>query len=293
MPKEFDRSPADSKRPTVDDSGAVPVHRPLQQSPETLTLNYDWIGQFQSQHPDYSFVKNEEIPWTDLKVDLFEARVALVTTVGVHVKDQKPFSISPEKVSPELSRLNFREKGDPSLRLIPATVDVSELWVAHPYLDVSGVEEDINVVFPLERLQELVEENLIGEIAAQHISFMGYVPNPMDLEPSAKEAVEHLKKDKVDLVVLTPGEVLSHQSMVVIQRAIEAAGIATISIALCRDVVESVGTPQSVHYGFPFGFTLGESNDQAVQLRILKDTLRSLEDIDQPGTIVDLPYEWV
>ena len=80
MPKEFDRSPADSKRPTVDDSGAVPVHRPLQQSPETLTLNYDWIGQFQSQHPDYSFVKNEEIPWTDLKVDLFEARVALVTT---------------------------------------------------------------------------------------------------------------------------------------------------------------------------------------------------------------------
>ena len=36
-----------------------------------------------------------------------------------------------------------------------------------------------------------------------------------------------------------------------------------------------------------------ESNDQAVQLRILKDTLRSLEDIDQPGTIVDLPYEWV
>jgi D-proline reductase (dithiol) PrdB len=226
-------------------------------------------------------------------VDLAEARVALVTTVGVHVKDQKPFSISPEEVSPELSQFNFREKGDPSIRLIPASVDASELWIAHPYLDVSGVEEDVNVVFPLERLPELVEENLIGEIAAQHISFMGYAPNPLDLEPSAKDAVEHLKKDKVDLVVLTPGEVLSHQSMVVIQRAIEAAGIATISIALCRDVVESVGTPRSVHYGFPFGFTLGESNDQAVQLRILKDTLRSLEDIDQPGTIVDLPYEWV
>ncbi len=293
MPKEFDRKSADSKRPTEDDTGGAPVNRPLQQSPETLALNYNWIGQFQSQHPDYSFVKNEEIPWTDLKVDLFEARVALVTTVGVHVKDQKPFSISPEEVARELSQFNFREKGDPSLRLIPASVDVSELWIAHPYLDVSGVEEDINVVFPLERLQELVEENLIGEIAAQHISFMGYVPNPVDLEPSVKDAVEHLKQDQVDLVVLTPGEVLSHQSMVVIQRAIEAAGIATISIALCRDVVESVGTPRSVHYGFPFGFTLGESNDQAVQLRILKDTLRSLEDIDQPGTIVDLPYEWV
>jgi len=293
MHKEFEGKSTDSKRQTEDDLGESPVNRPLQQSAETLQLNYNWIGQFQSQHPDYLFVKNEEIPWTDLKVDLAEARVALVTTVGVHVKDQKPFSISPEEVSPELSQFNFREKGDPSIRLIPASVDASELWIAHPYLDVSGVEEDVNVVFPLERLPELVEENLIGEIAAQHISFMGYAPNPLDLEPSAKDAVEHLKKDKVDLVVLTPGEVLSHQSMVVIQRAIEAAGIATISIALCRDVVESVGTPRSVHYGFPFGFTLGESNDQAVQLRILKDTLRSLEDIDQPGTIVDLPYEWV
>ncbi len=293
MPKEFEGRPADSKRQTEDDLGESPVNRPLQQSAETLQLNYNWIGHFQGQHPDYSFVKNEEIPWTDLKVDLFEARVALVTTAGVHVKDQKPFSISPEEVTPELSRFNFKEKGDPSIRLIPASVDARELWIAHPYLDVSGVEEDVNVVFPLERFPELVEENLIGEIAAQHISFMGYTPDPVDLEPSARDAVEHLKEDRVDLVVLTPGEVLSHQSMVVIQRAIEAAGIATISIALCRDVVESVGTPRSVHYGFPFGFTLGESNDQAVQLRILKDTLRSLEDIDQPGTIVDLPYEWV
>ena len=293
MPKEFERKSADSKRPTEDDTGGAPVHRPLQQSPETLELNYNWIGQFQSQHPDYSFVKNEEIPWTDLKVDLFEARVALVTTVGVYLKDQKPFSTSPGEITPELSQFNFREKGDPSFRLIPASVDVSELWIAHPYLDVSVVEEDINLVFPLERLQELEEENLNGENATQHISFMGYVPNPVDLEPSVKDAVKQLKQDKVDLVVLTPGEVLSHQSMVVIQRAIEAAGIATISIALCRDVVESVGTPRSVHYGFPFGLTLGESNDQAVQLRILKDTLRSLEDIDQPGTIVDLPYEWV
>ena len=164
--------------PTEDETGGAPVNRPLQQSPETLALNYNWIGQFQSQHPDYSFVTNEDIPWTDLKVDLFEARVALVTTVGVHVKDQKPFSISPEEVARELSQFNFREKGDPSLRLIPASVDVSELWIAHPYLDVSGVEEDINVVFPLERLQELVEENLIGEIATQHISFMGLRAQP-------------------------------------------------------------------------------------------------------------------
>jgi D-proline reductase (dithiol) PrdB len=293
MHKEFEGRSADSKRQNDGGLGESPVNRLLQQSAETLQLNYDWIGQFQSEHPDYSFVKNEEIPWTDLKVDLFEARVALVTTVGVHVKDQKPFSISPEEVAPELAQFNFREKGDPSIRLIPASVDAGELWIAHPYLDVSGVEEDVNVVFPLERLQELVEENLIGEVAPQHISFMGYAPDPADLESAAKEAVEHLKEEQVDVVVLTPGEVLSHQSMVVIQRAIEAAGIATISIALCRDVVESVGTPRAVHYGFPFGFTLGESNDQAVQLRILKDTLRSLEDIDQPGTIVDLPYEWV
>lgn len=293
MYNEFEGRTGDSKRPMEDDLEETPVNRPLQQGPETLAPNYPWIGQFQSEHPDYAFVKNEKTPWTEFNMELFEARVALVTTAGVHAQDQKPFSISPEEVTPELSQFNFREKGDASLRLIPSSLDVSELYIAHPYLDVSGVEEDINVVFPLERLRELEEENFIGEAAPQHISFMGYVPNPEDLEPSAKEAVGQLKKDEVDLVVLTPGEVLSHQSMVLIQRAIEEAGIATISIALCRDVVESVGTPRSVHYGFPFGFTLGESNDQAVQLRILKDTLRSLEEIDHPGSIVELPYEWV
>ena len=109
MNKEFEGKSADSKRQPEADLGESPVNRPLQQSAETLQLNYNWIGQFQSQHPDYSFLKNEEIPWTDLKVDLFEARVALVTTVGVHVKDQKPFSISPEEVPPELSQFNIRE----------------------------------------------------------------------------------------------------------------------------------------------------------------------------------------
>jgi len=58
MPKEFERKSADSKRPIEDDKGGTPVNRPLQQSSETLELNYNWIGQFNSQHPDYSFVKN-------------------------------------------------------------------------------------------------------------------------------------------------------------------------------------------------------------------------------------------
>ncbi|HLV00451.1 MAG TPA: glycine/sarcosine/betaine reductase selenoprotein B family protein [Acidobacteriota bacterium] len=266
--------------------------RLLQQSMETLRQGFNWIAHFQRQHPGYEFLQFEDIPMAEAP-ELSEARVALVSTAGVYVEGQKPFSISPGEVGDEWLQYRFKESGDPTFRIIPSDVDPESLRLAHPYLDISGAEEDINIVFPLTRLRELEEENFIGGLAAFHISFMGYLPDPYEVEPEAEEAVQRLLDDGVDLVVMTPGEVLSHQTMGLVQRIIEDAGIATISITLCRDITERIGVPRAAHYRFPFGFTLGETNEEAVQLRILKDLLRSVREIEEPGVIVDLPYEWV
>jgi hypothetical protein len=130
-------------------------------------------------------------------------------------------------------------------------------------------------------------------MAQAHLSFMGFIPNPVDLELEIGRAVKLLQEDKVNLAVLTPADVLSHQTMAIIQRVVEAEGIATISVALCRDVVESIGVPRAVHYRFPFGYSFGDPNDEATQLRILKETLRCSSEIKDVGAIVDLPYEWV
>jgi D-proline reductase (dithiol) PrdB len=69
--------------------------------------------------------------------------------------------------------------------------------------DRSGFQEDVNVVFPLERLRELEAEGDIGSISDFHYSFMGAAPI-RTLEPKARELAGMLKRDRVDAVLLTP-----------------------------------------------------------------------------------------
>jgi D-proline reductase (dithiol) PrdB len=80
---------------------------------------------------------------------------------------------------------------------------------------------------------------------------------------------------------------------VVVQRAIEAAGIPTIIIAALPPIVRQGGTPRAVAPLVPMGANAGEPHNKAMQTAILKDTLRCLVSIDTPGDIVPLPYEYV
>lgn len=296
MREDFEDKTPDTKRyldeeELYEDTSAGRV---LEQSLDTLRQGFSWIAHFQRQHPGYEFVSyEEEIPFLTSVPSLPEARVALVSTAGVYLEGQKPFSVSPEPVTDDLVPKKFREMGDPSFRLIPSDADPRAFWVAHPYLDHHGVEEDINVVFPITRLLELEEESFIAGVAAQHLSFMGYLPHPDDIHRHLGEAIEELRRNETNVVVLTPGEVLSHQTAAILQRTLEEEGFATVSITLCRDITQHVGVPRAVHVRFPFGYTLGEPKDDAQQLRILKDALRALAEVETPGTILDLPYEWV
>lgn len=77
------------------------------------------------------------------------------------------------------------------------------------------------------------------------------------------------------------------------QRAIEEAGIPTIIIAALPPVVRQTGTPRAVAPLVPMGANAGEPNNIEMQTAIVKDTLRELIAIDQPGKVVTLPYEYV
>jgi D-proline reductase (dithiol) PrdB len=264
-----------------------------QQNTDTLRFGYPWVQHFLREHPGYEFVDYSSVPEAVQVPDLSEARVALISMAGIYTEAQKAFSISPGEVEPEYLAQRFREMGDSSLRVISNSAEPSTLRIAYPYLDVSGADEDINTVFPITRLQELEEESFIESIADTHLSFMGYLPNPVGMEELTESAVNLFSEDDVNLVLLTPADVLSHQTMAILQRGVESAGIATISVALCRDLIASIGVPRAVHYRFPFGYTFGGANDETMQLRILKETLSSGQEIDEAGTIVDLPYEWM
>lgn len=119
---------------------------------------------------------------------LRQRRVAIVTTSGLHAHADRPFAM-----------------GSADYRIIPADTAPGNLRMSHISVnfDRSGFQEDVNVVFPLERLRELEAEGVIGSISDFHYSFMGAAPI-RTLEPKARELAALLKKDRVDAVLLTP-----------------------------------------------------------------------------------------
>lgn len=77
------------------------------------------------------------------------------------------------------------------------------------------------------------------------------------------------------------------------QRAIEESGIPTILIAALPPVVRQNGSPRAVAPLVPMGANAGEPNNKEMQAAILKDTLQQLINIQTPGKIVSLPYEYI
>ncbi|PIP39124.1 MAG: hypothetical protein COX19_08875 [Desulfobacterales bacterium CG23_combo_of_CG06-09_8_20_14_all_51_8] len=69
--------------------------------------------------------------------------------------------------------------------------------------DRIGFQQDWNVVFPIDRLQELAAEGFIGSVADYHYSFMG-ATDPAEMEPSARNLALLLKGDQVDAALLVP-----------------------------------------------------------------------------------------
>jgi len=131
----------------------------------------------------------DEVPWTKPK-PLHESRVAIVTTAGLRVESNADWNA-----------------GDQGFTQIPH--DAENLTLAHysPNFDRVGWVLDKNVVFPIDRLQELAGDGIIGSVAKTHISFMGAQPDHtletirLDSGPAAAKL---LADDEVDLVLLTP-----------------------------------------------------------------------------------------
>jgi len=77
-----------------------------------------------------------------------------------------------------------------------------------------------------------------------------------------------------------------------VQRAIEAAGIATVSVTLYRQVTAKLRVPRTLSLRFPFGFPLGDAFDVGFQHTIIRHALAALVEMKEPETILDLPYRW-
>ena len=126
-------------------------------------------------------------PWVE-GPPLAERRVAIVSSAGLVVRGERPF--------------RGREA---DCRAIPSTTRPDQLLHSHISinLDRTGFQQDWNVVFPLDRLNELAAEGAIGSVAQTHFSFMG-ATDPMEMEAAARAVAGRLKQDRVDAVLLSP-----------------------------------------------------------------------------------------
>ncbi|MBV9202407.1 MAG: selenoprotein B glycine/betaine/sarcosine/D-proline reductase [Alphaproteobacteria bacterium] len=119
---------------------------------------------------------------------LSRRRVAIVSSAGLFVRGEVPF-----------------RGRDADYRAIPSETQPDQLLTSHISVnfDRTGLQEDWNVVFPLDRLKELAGEGTVGSVAATHYSFMG-ASDPLEMEPHARQLASRLKNDRVDTVILAP-----------------------------------------------------------------------------------------
>lgn len=129
----------------------------------------------------------ETTPWRE-GPPLAQRRVAIVSTAGLHVRGDRPFGVF---------------SGD--YRVIPGDVRAGDLVMSHisANFDRSGFQQDWNVVFPIDRLRELVQEKAIGSVADFHYSFMG-ATDPAEMEGAARDLAGLLKRDGVSALLLVP-----------------------------------------------------------------------------------------
>ena len=144
----------------------------------------------------------DPIPWTPLSIPARYAKFGLVTTGGLYHKgEQPPFDLDSERHNPTW--------GDPTFRQIPVDIQQNEIGVSHLHLNTAFIEQDFNVLLPLQRCAYLVRKNYIGGLADTHFSFMGYQGYPPDTnswrETYAPQVARSLINQGVHCVLLTPG----------------------------------------------------------------------------------------
>ena len=117
-----------------------------------------------------------------------ERRIAILSTAALQRRSDKVFG-----------------QGEASYRVIPADTDPNDIIMSHASVnfDRSGFQQDLNVCFPLERLEELADDGVIGSVAQFHYTVSGAV-DPRQNEDSAREIARMMLREGADTALLIP-----------------------------------------------------------------------------------------
>lgn len=144
------------------------------------------------RYPGSMITRTELVPLARLKQPLARARLTFVSSAGVQPKGTLPFDV-------------VHPVGDYSFRRVPSSAKPADLEIHQLKYPTAGAHRDLNVIFPIERLQELAEEGVIGGLTPSFISFIGYNMDPERLERTlAEEIADAVVAEGADGALLCP-----------------------------------------------------------------------------------------
>lgn len=227
----------------------------------------EWLKAADRNDEKYPYVRNRRAPFTPARRALPMLNLALISSAGAYIDGTNEFA-----------------DNDTSFKEIPIEVEASDLRFAARGYDPKAVTQDANSQLPVERLLEFERNGIIGQLNGVFWSFSGYITSAVAVaEQLAPSLVERLLRYQVQAVLLVPASRLCHQSVGLVARAIELAGIPTMTIAVEQEIVESVRPPRVALYNGELGSVAGKPNFAEHQRRILDESLRLIEPMDQPG----------
>jgi D-proline reductase (dithiol) PrdB len=140
----------------------------------------------------YKPPKNET-PVSGKGVDLSKSRLMLVTSAGGYLAGkQAPYDAE-------------NQLGDYTIRLFPISTPLDALAYAHDHYDHAAVEDDPQVIIPLNHLHQMVKEGVIGELAPMVVSYMGYQPDAIrTVDETIPAILEIAKLEAIDAALLVP-----------------------------------------------------------------------------------------
>jgi len=144
------------------------------------------------RYPGSMITKADLVPLAQLTRPVSASRVTFVSSAGVQLQGTLPFDV-------------VHPVGDYSFRRVPSTAKPADLEIHQLKYPTADAHRDLNVIFPLERLQELAADGVIGELTPNVFSFIGYNMDPERLEWTlAEDIAEAVVADGAEAALLCP-----------------------------------------------------------------------------------------
>ncbi|MEC7879334.1 MAG: glycine/sarcosine/betaine reductase selenoprotein B family protein [Actinomycetota bacterium] len=152
---------------------------------ERITATYSALG----YEPYEWYFAKEDPKLAAISKPLSESRLGVIATGGIY----------------KIGQVAFTYKDDVTYRAIPSDASSDDLRATHFAYDLTDAREDINVVFPIEALQEIQNEGLVKELAPSFFTCMGGIYSQrLVKEELAPALVQRCLDDEIDVVLLIP-----------------------------------------------------------------------------------------